>query len=55
MKIIKLLKVLEKQPSMNKVKLIFSNFFKGNTIIVIFDKYLSQTQIDINLEHFANL
>ncbi|CAD8180707.1 unnamed protein product [Paramecium octaurelia] len=27
----------------------------SNTITVIFDKYLSQTQIDLNLEHFANL
>ncbi|CAK91362.1 unnamed protein product (macronuclear) [Paramecium tetraurelia] len=28
---------------------------KNNTITVIFDKYLSQIQIDLNLEHFANL
>ncbi|CAD8110120.1 unnamed protein product [Paramecium sonneborni] len=28
---------------------------QSNTITVIFDKYLSQTQIDLNLEHFANL
>ncbi|CAD8105268.1 unnamed protein product [Paramecium sonneborni] len=27
----------------------------SNTITVIFDKYLSHTQIDLNLEHFANL
>ncbi|CAD8178273.1 unnamed protein product [Paramecium pentaurelia] len=28
---------------------------QSNTITVIFDKYLSQTQIDLNLEHFEQL
>lgn len=40
MKINKLLKVLVKQPLMKEVKYIFYTLI-GNTITVIFDKYLS--------------